>query len=134
YCKIQLYRKRFQSIYNIRGIIWCNVFSSSDLSIRRSLVHPLCVLIIRVVGKLLLSEPESNFPGSSSLRVAPVAYIPASCLAEVSTNGSRSGLEWVSSSQHCSPLSYDIHPLPDHGDERSRSHVGHQFGEEGTLT
>ncbi|GMS89124.1 hypothetical protein PENTCL1PPCAC_11299, partial [Pristionchus entomophagus] len=112
----------------------CGVVDEIRDFLPSSLIHPLRVMVVGVVRKLIISEPKGDLPCCGCLRVTSVTHVTSCGLTEVSSNCTGCRLEWIRRSKHGPSLSDDVHSLPHHGDYWSRSHVCHQFREEGTLT
>lgn len=93
-------------------------------------VDPAVDEVALVVADLLSLEPVSDFSVGRIDRVRSVADVTSSLDAEVSTDGSRGGLEWIGCSEHVASLLDDVQSLPYHGNHGSGSHVLDKGGEE----
>lgn len=102
------------------------------IDVNRSFVDPVMGVMLPI-NNLTLAEPERNLFVSILDGVRTVANVPSSDDAEISSDGSRAGLEGVSGTEKDSSGGDGGLALPDHTDNGARKHVLDEMGEEGSL-
>lgn len=79
-------------------------------------------------------EPKSDFSLGTLNRVRSMDDVSSNINAKVSSNGTWFRFKRLSLSKHLSSGSNNISSLPNHGNDRSTSHVLHEFWEEWEMS